>query len=327
MFYRTTPLVQHFTRRLQASYTGLFGASPTGAYEVVLQVAQTALSAIARTDAAYHNVDHTVLVATVGLEILHGKHRLEQSVTPHAWANFIVALLCHDIGYLKGICAADDPVQHRYATGVGDGVVAIAPVATDASLTSYHVDRGKVFVAANLVQYAGLDLAQVQQFIEMTRFPVPSDAAYQATQTLGGLARAADLIGQLSDPCYLEKLPALFQEFTETGANLALNYHHVNDLRAGYPAFFHGVVQPLILPATRYLQATRQGQITLANLYRNVAIVEQERATQASGDRETLLDASGRHHVFLHDTPPAPLYPPDDAAFFDPAAGLKHHRV
>lgn len=326
MPYRTTPLVQRLSNQLQASHALLFGPAATDAYAVVQQVAQMALSAIARTDAAYHDVEHTLLVTTVGLEILHGKHLLEAAITPTEWTNFTVALLCHDIGYLKGICAADDPAQHRYATGLGEGLVAIAPTATDASLTPYHVDRGKAFVAANLMAYPAVDLEQVQQLIEMTRFPVPQDAAHQATQTWGGLARAADLIGQLSDRQYLDKLPALFQEFTETGAHLALNYRQVQDLRAGYPAFFWGVVQPLILPATRYLQATRQGQVTLANLYRNVAIVEQEIAPQPAGDRETLLDATGRHHTYLHDAPQTGATP-EDSAFFDPAAALRINRV
>jgi hypothetical protein len=50
--------------------------------------------------------------------------------------------------------------------------------------------------------------------------------------------RAADLIGQLADPHYLRKLPALFYEFLETGTAARLGYNTPGDLRDGYPAFF-----------------------------------------------------------------------------------------
>jgi hypothetical protein len=36
---------------------------------------------------------------------------------------------------------------------------------------------------------------------------------------LGGLVRAADFVGQLGDPDYFRKSPALFYEFEELGLN------------------------------------------------------------------------------------------------------------
>jgi hypothetical protein len=105
---------------------------------------------------------------------------------------------------------------------------------------------------------------------------VPNAVQYQETASYSGLARAADLIGQLSDPRYLQKIPSLFYEFEETGANRVLGYRHPDDLRIGYPAFFKKVVCPYVQPALHHLKATQQGREITANLYANVLEVEEE---------------------------------------------------
>ena len=66
----------------------------------------------------------------------------------------------------------------------------------------------------------------------MTRFPIPKgDSFYQDTVNYRGLVRASDLIGQLGDPQYLKKQPALFYEFSELGINDKFGY-------LVWPAFF-----------------------------------------------------------------------------------------
>lgn len=274
MFNPTELLIHYTIARLQTGYQQVFGNLNPDHTALIGQIATTTLHAIARTDALYHDVEHTVLVTLVGQAILHGKQRLDGSVTPQDWLHLMAALLCHDIGYLKGICEQDNVLENRYTTG--NATVIILPGATDASLTPYHVDRGQQFVAENLTAFPLLDIPTVQHLIEFTRFPVPHGADYQDTTHLPGLARAADLIGQLGDSRYLEKLPALFHEFAEVGTDKVLGYQHPGDLRMGYPRFFQAVVQPLIQPAARYLQATQEGQQVVRQLYANVAVVERE---------------------------------------------------
>ena len=43
-----------------------------------------------------------------------GFHRLKPfgSVNPRDWLHFIVSLLCHDIGYVRGICRGDADGQY-----------------------------------------------------------------------------------------------------------------------------------------------------------------------------------------------------------------------
>jgi hypothetical protein len=109
---------------------------------------------------------------------------------------------------------------------------------TDASLTPFHVDRGKLFISERFGKHNLIDAQVIQRYIELTRFPVPLDEEHSDTINYPGLVRAADLIGQLSDPRYLQKIPALFYEFEETGLNKTLGYRTPGDLRKNYPTFY-----------------------------------------------------------------------------------------
>ncbi|MEX0270589.1 Npun_R2479 family HD domain-containing metalloprotein [Leptolyngbyaceae cyanobacterium UHCC 1019] len=301
-FNPTETMIRCAIAELQRSYRQAYGSVKPQDADLIGQAAMITLTAIAHTDALYHDVEHTILVTMVGQEILRGKHLLEGTVTPSEWTHFVLALLCHDVGYLKGICRNDQPDQHCYATGVGNEQVAIAPSATDASLTPYHVDRSQKFVAETFRNYHLIQVETIQHMIELTRFPIPDRADYQDTDTYPGLARAADLIGQLADPHYLEKLPALFHEFAEVGTNKTMGYQTPDDLRASFPDFFRTVVYPLIQPALRHLQATQRGRQIVQELFNNVAIAEQSHISQAndSSPQNPIFDQQ-RYHYYLQD--------------------------
>jgi len=86
--------------------------------------------------------------------------------------------------------------------------------------------------------------------------------------------RAADLLGQMSDPRYINKIPALFYEFAEIGTAQNLGYKTPNDLRENYPTFFWKAVYPYVKDSLRYLSYTQKGQQYLANLYAQVFKIE-----------------------------------------------------
>ena len=104
----------------------------------------------------------------------------------------------------------------------------------------------------------------------MTRFPVPSNPAYQVTNTEPALVRAADLIGQLADPFYHRKLTALFAEFSEIGMAEKLGCRSAADLGAIFTDFFTLQVEPYIGDAIRYLELTTEGKQWIANLHSNL---------------------------------------------------------
>jgi len=274
MFNPTQTLIKSFVQELQEGYEQNYGGLKSAYANIIGWSGRMALENIANSDALYHDVEHTILVTLVGQEILRGKHIREGGVTCEDWLHFMVSLLCHDIGYVKGVCRSDQ--EGSYATGIASEMIPLPPGATDAGLTPYHVDRGKLFVEERFRGNELLKSEIIQRNIELTRFPVPDDNDHQDTTHYPGLVRAADLIGQLSDPRYLNKVSALFYEFEETGFNKRVGYHDPGDLRRNYPQFYWNVVYPYIQDAIGYLSLTQEGKQIIANLHSNVFVVEHE---------------------------------------------------
>ncbi len=272
MFNPTELLIDAFVKRLQQAYRRTYGNLEGGYASIIGWAGRMALENIANSDALYHNVEHTLMVTLVGQEILKGKHLREGGVMPYDWLHFLISLLCHDIGYVRGVCRDDRP--GRYTTGVRDQTVSPPLGATDAALTPYHVDRGKRFVRERFGGHELIDAEIISRNIELTRFPVPDDTDHQDTADYPGLLRAADLIGQLADPHHLRKFPALFYEFEETGTNARLGYRTPEDLRNDYPTFYWSVVNRYIQDGLRHLRVTQEGKQWIANLYAHVFTVE-----------------------------------------------------
>jgi hypothetical protein len=220
------------------------------------------------------------MVALVGQEILRGKHIREGGITSDDWLHFIISLVCHDIGYVKGVCRSDRDTERLYATGQNGEMVYLPPGASDASLTLYHVDRAKLFIDERFGGHKLIEAEVIKRNIELTRFPVPIEGDHRDTVNFPGLIRASDLIGQMSDPRYLKKISALYYEFEETGVNQALGYRHPGDLRRNYSMFYWNGVYPYIQQALRYLGLTQQGKQIVANLYSNVFVIEHEKTEE-----------------------------------------------
>ena len=238
--------------------------------------AKLTLECIGNSDALYHDLEHTMLVTLAGHDILVGR-ALRRPTTGGDYANFIMACLTHDIGYVRGIVHGDEDAC--FVADVTGRKVRLPTGASDAALAPYHVDRSKLFVVERLDSVEGLDAARIARAIEYTRFPyVPSqtEPADDLHEEEGLLLRAADLIGQLGDPNYMRKANALFYEFEETGMNKTLGYDTPADIIYKYPQFYWTHVAPQVQAAIRYLNVTSSGRQWIANLYSNVFRAERE---------------------------------------------------
>lgn len=267
-------VIDRFVQELQVAYQQTYNLMEPQLGNILVWTGRLALENIANSDTLYHNMDHTIMVTMVGQAILRGKHLIEGGVTPQDWLHFMMALLCHDIGYVRGICRNDG--EGVIATGVDGQTVAPPPGGTDAGLTPYHVDRSKLFIRERFGNQiiTDVDAETIAGYIEMTRYPIPEDEHHQDICSYGGLARAADFIGQLGDPNYLRKIPALFWEFEEIGQNDELGYENPGDMRRNFAKFYWGVVRPRIQEALRYLRITQEGKQWIANLHSHVFDVE-----------------------------------------------------
>ena len=101
MFNPTQIVIAAFIRELREMYDRTYATLEPGFPGVIGFVAQLALENIATSDAPYHDVSHTIMVTLVGQEILRGKHISVGGISPRDWLQFIISLLCHDIGYVR----------------------------------------------------------------------------------------------------------------------------------------------------------------------------------------------------------------------------------
>jgi hypothetical protein len=232
------------------------------------------LECIGNSDALYHNIEHTMLVTLAGHDILMGRAMLRPT-TPDDYANFILACLTHDIGFVRGVVQGDD--GDSYVADLSGRTIRLPRGSSDAALGPYHVDRSKLFVFEHLDATEEVDASRIAKAIEYTRFPyVDAPSNDELIEEEGLLLRAADLIGQLGDPNYLKKANALFYEFEEIGMNRTLGYETPADVVYKYPQFYWNNVAPQIQMAIRYLNVTSSGRQWIANLHSNVFRAERE---------------------------------------------------
>jgi len=250
-----------------------FGASHAGLTELLPFAAKLTMECIGNSDALYHNIEHTLLVTLAGHDILTGRALLRPT-TANDYANFILACLAHDIGYVRGVVQGDE--DDLFIADVTGNTVRLPRGSSDAALAPYHVDRSKLFVLERLDSVEQLDADRVARAIEYTRFPYTMSSNDSLIDEEGLLLRAADLIGQLGDPNYLKKSNALFYEFEEIGLNKTLGYATPADIVYKYPQFYWGNVAPQIQQAIRYLNVTSRGRQWIASLYGNVFRAERE---------------------------------------------------
>ena len=86
---------------------GQFRSSHSDLTKLLPFAARLALECIGNSDALYHDIEHTMLVTLVGHDILAGR-ALQRTTTATDYANFIIACLTHDIGYVRGIVQGDE---------------------------------------------------------------------------------------------------------------------------------------------------------------------------------------------------------------------------
>src|SRR6202161_857983 len=251
-----------------------FGTTHARQAEVLPFAARLTLDCIGNSDALYHYIEHSMLVTLAGHDILMGRQML-RATTAGDYANFILACLTHDIGYVRGILQGDD--NESYVADPSGRTIRLPRGSSDAARAPYHVDRAKLFVSERLDGTEEVDARRIARAIEYTRFPyAASSRSEELNEEEGLLLRAADLIGQLGDPNYLKKANALFYEFDEIGLNKKLGYDTPADVVYKYPQFYWNNVAPQIQMAIRYLNVTSSGRQWIANLYANVFRAERE---------------------------------------------------
>jgi hypothetical protein len=249
----------------------VFGPAQDDMAERLGSFARSTIECLARSDALYHNYEHTLQVTMVGRDILAGM-TLSQGIEPTDYSHLIVACLLHDIGYVRGVLSGD--TETEFVVDGSGKTIALSRGASDAALSPYHVDRSKLFAFERLGNSPILDASRIAAAIEMTRFPARLDRSSANEGIEPKLVQAADLIGQLGDPMYSRKANALYSEFEEIGINRQLGYASPADIIDKYPTFFWNSVSTHIEDGLRYLNMTVSGRQWIANLHHHLLCAE-----------------------------------------------------
>jgi hypothetical protein len=167
----------------------------------------------------YHDLPHTLDVFLCAVRLAHGVHISGSPLTDNEITRIMIAALMHDIGYAQ---------RHGEDTGTG------------AQYTRDHVRRGIKFMRCYLIDRhlpsawaASLEtmMLSTDHMGEFNKINFPDERV----RLLGQIVATADLVGQMSDRTYLEKLLFLYLEFKE--ADLG-NYQSMVDLLRKTKSFY-----------------------------------------------------------------------------------------
>ena len=148
-------------------------------------------------DTEYHDFRHVVDVTLASIRITDSLMLSGENFAKHNIFLVAIAAIFHDTGYIPEI---DDPVENG------------------AVYTSTHVRRSMVFAEKYMSQrgYVTEDIEKTKQMILLTDLSVKlADIEFfdAETERFAKILASADLIGQMADRVYLEKLLFLYREF------------------------------------------------------------------------------------------------------------------
>lgn len=159
----------------------------------------------------YHDLPHTLDVFLCAVRLVHGVHVSGTRLGDDEITLAMMATLMHDIGYAQ-------------KSGEENG--------TGAQYTQCHVTRGIEFMQRYAVErnFPSAFTATLETLIRSTdpgypfsQIPFPDERC----RLLGQIVGTADLVGQMADRTYLEKLLFLYLEFKEAHFG---NYQSVHDM-------------------------------------------------------------------------------------------------
>ena len=103
-----------FIDLLEKDRERIFRDSPDSFSDIIADAVHTSLNLISRSDALYHDIEHTCLVTLCGQDIFLGKKLLEGQLNATDWLHYTLALLFHDIGYIRNLLK-EDKIQGKFS--------------------------------------------------------------------------------------------------------------------------------------------------------------------------------------------------------------------
>jgi len=175
------------------------------------------------SNTSYHNLDHTMAVTLALMRIVHGMHVNGKRFKPQIIECGLIGSLFHDTGLIQ-----------RNSDQEGTG----------AKYTKFHEERSILFVQEylNSVGRSEEMSRHCSQMIQCTKLSLsPGDLLFDSEEVrlMGYILGTADIIAQMADRVYLERLPLLFEELKEGGIP---GYESTVDIFKQTVTFFREVI-------------------------------------------------------------------------------------
>lgn len=172
----------------------------------------------------YHDLHHTLDVFLCALRLAHGVHISGTVLADSEITCIMLSTLFHDIGYAQ--CLDED-------SGTG------------AQFTLTHVGRGIEFMHRYLLErdFPSGWAIPIACLMNSTNPGIAFEAIEfpdERTRLLGQIVGSADIVGQMADRTYLEKLLFLYQEFNEAKFG---NYANLHDLLRQTKSFYETALE------------------------------------------------------------------------------------
>ena len=212
----------------------------------------------------YHDLYHSLEVFSSSARLLDGALLAGRRIGAEGAVDLLAAALLHDAGYIQ-------------EEGDGSG--------TGAKFTKTHVDRSAAFTRSH-ARELGLDdrrAARVSRIILGTDLARQwSGLAFESEEEgfLASILAAADLLGQMADRAYLERLLFLYYEFREAGIE---GYATAFDILKKTAGFYSAV------------KARLDGPLGGASAYARLHF-----ARRYGEDRDLYREAIDRQMAYLH---------------------------
>ena len=149
----------------------------------------------------YHDLEHTIAVVMAVARLMHGCSQAGLNFSPERIFLGISAALFHDVGLIQTM---DDHEGSGAKYTIGHEQRSIDFMRQ--YLSERHHDLREIEDCSHLIMCTILDLS-------LAKIPFRNPEI----ETLGKIVGSADLMAQMADRHYLEKLLLLFQEFKEAG--------------------------------------------------------------------------------------------------------------
>ena len=148
----------------------------------------------------YHDLRHTLEAVLATARLIHACVISGRTISLHGFELAIIATLMHDIGYILEEEESGTGGQH----------------------TLVHVERSANFMEryGSTLGISDRDIESCCCMITSTSMSIPLESIHfdsEETKLLAKIVGSADLLGQMADRLYLEKLLCLFLEFEEAG--------------------------------------------------------------------------------------------------------------